>query len=140
MSFCNISVVPFIFCRHSDELIERLENAGLGYHVDADKTVDKLGKNKSYVMVHVQSPTWILSDAPHSPPSTPPPPPPTLLLLPPHVQPPVPAFGPLEAMWPLCSWHHGVWRVRTPARGKGLMTSCQPVGPRGPLRNRLVII
>ena len=30
--------------RHSDQLIERLENAGLGYHVDADKTVDKLGK------------------------------------------------------------------------------------------------
>ncbi|KAL8581505.1 hypothetical protein ACOMHN_042898 [Nucella lapillus] len=30
--------------KHSDELIERLENAGLGYHVDADKTVDKLGR------------------------------------------------------------------------------------------------
>ena len=41
------------------------------------------------------------------------------------------AFGPLEARWPLCSWHHGVWRARTPARGKGLMTSCQLVGPRG---------
>ncbi|XP_070190023.1 E3 ubiquitin-protein ligase rnf213-alpha-like [Littorina saxatilis] len=30
--------------KHSDELIERLENAGLGYHVDAEKTVDKLGR------------------------------------------------------------------------------------------------
>ncbi|KAK7494871.1 hypothetical protein BaRGS_00013998, partial [Batillaria attramentaria] len=30
--------------KHSDELIQRLENAGLGYHVDADKTVDKLGR------------------------------------------------------------------------------------------------
>ena len=30
--------------RHPDELIERLENAGLGYHVDADKTIDKLGE------------------------------------------------------------------------------------------------
>ncbi|KAL8623379.1 hypothetical protein ACOMHN_065913 [Nucella lapillus] len=30
--------------KHSDDLIERLENAGLGYHVDADKTVDKLGR------------------------------------------------------------------------------------------------
>lgn len=29
--------------RHSDQLIERSENAGLGYDVDADKTVDKLG-------------------------------------------------------------------------------------------------
>ncbi|XP_070188878.1 E3 ubiquitin-protein ligase rnf213-alpha-like [Littorina saxatilis] len=30
--------------KHSDELIKRLENAGLGYHVDADQTVDKLGR------------------------------------------------------------------------------------------------
>ncbi|CAG2252466.1 RNF213 [Mytilus edulis] len=30
--------------KHSDELIKRLEQAGLGYHVDADKTTDKLGK------------------------------------------------------------------------------------------------
>ena len=37
----------------------------------------------------------------------------------------------LEARWPLCSWCHGVWRVWPPAPGKGLMTSCQPVGPRG---------
>ncbi|XP_071112725.1 E3 ubiquitin-protein ligase rnf213-alpha-like isoform X2 [Haliotis cracherodii] len=29
--------------KHSDELIQRLEKAGLGYHVDADKTTDKLG-------------------------------------------------------------------------------------------------
>ena len=34
--------------RHSDELIGRLENAGLGYHVDADKTTDKLGKKIFY--------------------------------------------------------------------------------------------
>ena len=61
----------------------------------------------------------------------PPPPSPLFLLLPPLVQPPGPAFSPLEARWPLCSWRHGVWRVRTPARGKGLMTSCQPVRPRG---------
>ena len=25
-------------------MIKRLENAGLGYHVDADKTIDKLGE------------------------------------------------------------------------------------------------
>ena len=68
----------------------------------------------------------------HSLSSIPPPPSPPLLLLPPPLsQPPGPAFGPLEARWPLCSWRHGVWRVRTPARGKGLMTSCQLVGPRG---------
>ena len=50
---------------------------------------------------------------------------------PPLSQPPGPAFGPLEARWPLCSWHHGVWKVRTPARGKWLMMSCQLVRPQG---------
>ena len=60
------------------------------------------------------------------PPSFPP-----LLLLPPLVQPPGQAFGPLEATWPLCSWRHSVWRVQTPARGKGLMMSCQLVRPQG---------
>ncbi|XP_046556283.1 E3 ubiquitin-protein ligase rnf213-alpha-like [Haliotis rubra] len=29
--------------KHSDEYIQRLEKAGLGYHVEADKTTDKLG-------------------------------------------------------------------------------------------------
>jgi hypothetical protein len=29
---------------HSDEMIKKLENAGLGYHIKADKTLDKLGK------------------------------------------------------------------------------------------------
>lgn len=37
-------LIYLYFCRHSDELIKRLEQAGLGYHVDADKTTDKLGK------------------------------------------------------------------------------------------------
>ncbi|XP_041350668.1 E3 ubiquitin-protein ligase rnf213-alpha-like [Gigantopelta aegis] len=30
--------------KHSDELIQRLEKAGLGYHVDAEKTTDRLGR------------------------------------------------------------------------------------------------
>ncbi|XP_062573652.1 E3 ubiquitin-protein ligase rnf213-alpha-like, partial [Saccostrea cucullata] len=30
--------------RHSDELIKKLEQAGLGYHVDADKTTDRIGR------------------------------------------------------------------------------------------------
>ncbi|XP_021363666.1 E3 ubiquitin-protein ligase rnf213-alpha-like isoform X2 [Mizuhopecten yessoensis] len=30
--------------KHSDELIKRLEQAGLGYHVDAEKTTDTLGR------------------------------------------------------------------------------------------------
>ena len=34
-----------LFFRHSEELIKRLEQAGLGYHVDADKTTDKLGNH-----------------------------------------------------------------------------------------------
>lgn len=29
--------------RHSEELIKKLEQAGLGYHVDAENTTDKLG-------------------------------------------------------------------------------------------------
>lgn len=33
-----------LLCRHSKQVIERLEKAGLGYHVSAEKTCDKLGK------------------------------------------------------------------------------------------------
>ena len=33
-----------LYNRHSKELIEKLEQAGLGYHVDADETTDKLGR------------------------------------------------------------------------------------------------
>jgi hypothetical protein len=29
---------------HSKEMIKKLESAGLGYHIQADKTLDKLGK------------------------------------------------------------------------------------------------
>jgi len=29
---------------HSEEMIRKLENAGLGYHIQSDKTLDKLGK------------------------------------------------------------------------------------------------
>lgn len=36
----------FINCRHSDEMIDRLERAGLGYHVNTDETDDKLGNSK----------------------------------------------------------------------------------------------
>jgi len=32
------------FSRHSEELIKKLEQAGLGYHVDADETKDRLGR------------------------------------------------------------------------------------------------
>ena len=68
----------------------------------------------------------------HSLSSIPPPLPPLLSSPPPPLsQPPGPAFGPLEARWPLCSWRHGVWKVRKPARGKGLMMSCQLVRQQG---------
>ena len=36
----------YIIFRHSDEMIKRLEQAGLGYHIQADATTDKLGKFK----------------------------------------------------------------------------------------------
>ena len=61
------------------------------------------------------------------------PPPPTPLSSPP----PSPhsatwaVFQSLRGHWPLCSWRHSVWKVRTPARGKGLMMSCQLVRPQG---------
>ena len=31
-------------CRHTDEMIEKLESAGLGYHVRADETEERLGR------------------------------------------------------------------------------------------------
>ena len=39
---CDPEIIHLSF-RHSEELIKRLEQAGLGYHVDADKTTDRLG-------------------------------------------------------------------------------------------------
>ena len=30
--------------RHSDEMVKRLEEAGLGYHIKAEQTTDKLGQ------------------------------------------------------------------------------------------------
>lgn len=35
--------VVFLSFRHSEDLIKKLEQAGLGYHVEAEKTTDKLG-------------------------------------------------------------------------------------------------
>lgn len=32
-----------IYSRHTKEMIQKLESAGLGYHVSADETEDKLG-------------------------------------------------------------------------------------------------
>ena len=34
----------FLRFRHTDEMIQKLESAGLGYHVKADETTDRLGK------------------------------------------------------------------------------------------------
>lgn len=39
----------FIY-RHSDDMINRLERAGLGYHVNSDETDDKLGKLKKALL------------------------------------------------------------------------------------------
>lgn len=33
------------FCRHSDEMISKLEQAGLGFYVKQEKTADRLGKD-----------------------------------------------------------------------------------------------
>ena len=37
--------------RHTDEMIKKLESAGLGYHVSADETEDKLGSQKFFLLV-----------------------------------------------------------------------------------------
>ena len=31
-------------CRHSEKIIKKLEQAGLGYHVKGEETKEKLGK------------------------------------------------------------------------------------------------
>ena len=36
------------YFRHSDEMIQRLEQAGLGYRVQAQDTKDKLGESLEY--------------------------------------------------------------------------------------------
>ena len=51
------------------------------------------------------------------------------LLLPPLVQPPRPAFGPLEARWPLQSWRQSVRRAQSPACGMGPMMVIVKLAP-----------
>lgn len=36
-------VFSFSFTRHTDDMIHKLESAGLGYHVKADESEDRLG-------------------------------------------------------------------------------------------------
>jgi hypothetical protein len=43
-----MSLNILIYCRHNEEMIERLENAGLGFFVKPTETQQKLGK----VLVH----------------------------------------------------------------------------------------
>ena len=38
--------IDYLFYRHTKEMIKKLESAGLGYHVSADDTEDKLGMMK----------------------------------------------------------------------------------------------
>ncbi len=35
--------------RHSAEMIKKLEQAGLGYHIESGETTDKLGKKHNYL-------------------------------------------------------------------------------------------
>lgn len=41
-----------IIYRHSDDMINRLERAGLGYHVNSDETDDKLGKLSKQIILY----------------------------------------------------------------------------------------
>lgn len=40
---CSSYTIFYISFRHTKEMIQKLESAGLGYHVSADQTGDKLG-------------------------------------------------------------------------------------------------
>ena len=35
----------YLFIRHSEEMIQRLESAGLGYHVGAKQSYEKIGES-----------------------------------------------------------------------------------------------
>ena len=41
---CRISILICCMWRHSDAMIHRLEHSGLGYHIEAHQTADKLGR------------------------------------------------------------------------------------------------
>ena len=45
--------VTFPLCRHSEEMIEKLESAGLGFYVRATETQQKLG---NIIIVYVAKP------------------------------------------------------------------------------------
>ena len=47
--------------RHTKEMIKKLESAGLGYHVSADETEDKLGRPKIFKLVGENYPFYIYS-------------------------------------------------------------------------------
>ncbi len=39
------AIIYFLFYRHTEEMIHKLESAGLGYHVETQQTHDRLGKS-----------------------------------------------------------------------------------------------
>ena len=41
-------------CRHTDDMIHKLESAGLGYHVKTDQSEDRLGM-KQFVLISFTS-------------------------------------------------------------------------------------
>ena len=47
-----------LFFRHADEMIKKLETAGLGYYVKADSTQHKFGM-KTYVLTKFSNHTYL---------------------------------------------------------------------------------
>ena len=39
----SLMAAKFLSCRHTDDMIHKLESAGLGYHVKTDESEDRLG-------------------------------------------------------------------------------------------------
>lgn len=39
-----------VFYRHTDDMIHKLESAGLGYHVKTDESEDRLGKKQFLIL------------------------------------------------------------------------------------------
>ena len=47
----NDAILFLFTTRHSEEMVQRLESAGLGYHVGAKQTYEKIGKLLIYFLL-----------------------------------------------------------------------------------------
>ena len=48
----SLMVEKLLSCRHTDDMIHKLESAGLGYHVKTDESEDRLGMKSFFLWLH----------------------------------------------------------------------------------------